>query len=115
MAVEFDWGKITGEAVDRLTEPKLPPRPPEHIVKLAQAARTGVQVNGKVSHNQKFDFPKGTSDEVIEEFVRLLKASGRHVSPEGTITAKRDPGHGQNGSSPLRVGWTGQDKRGAKV
>ena len=106
----FNWDRVTGASSERLRGPKLPPMPPQHFIKLAQASYDGdPQENGDVWHARHFTFPEGTSDEVIGQALTHLKNAGSYTSPMSTVRTYRDE------TNPYKIGWEATGRRGRKT
>lgn len=116
-APTYDWGSVTGHAVELLKAPKIPDVPAE-IVRQAQRSYDGVPLkkDGKeirdedgnvvVTHNLHHTFP---SEEMAAAFAKHMKNAGLHTTPKASVTVVIDPLEKQDKKT---VGWKAGKRRG---
>ena len=114
----FDWGTVTGHAVELLKAPKIPDVPAE-IIRQAQRSYDGVPLRDKegteikdsdgavvVTHNLHHTFP---SDEMAAAFAKHMKNAGLHTVPRASVTVVIDP---LSSGDKKTVGWKAGKRRG---
>jgi hypothetical protein len=108
----FKWDGVTGTAVERLRAPAPPPRPPDHLVKLAQQSWDGVQVDGEDEKRHVLRYQFGEGQEAKRDaFIKLIKAAGAHTTPPTTVTVVPDPDR-ETPANELLVAWRAGARRG---
>lgn len=105
---DFNWEGVTGKAVERLRAPAPPPRPPDHLVNLAQQSWDGVEVDGEKRHVLRYRFTAGQETK-RDAFIKLIKKAGAHTTPPTTVTVATDP---DRTGDELLVAWKAGQRRG---
>jgi hypothetical protein len=110
---DFDWSDVQAQAVQRLREPKRPPRPPEVFVNLVQESYVGrvdqQNPDGERLHVLSHDF--GTPERAAKA-AGFLKDAGYHTSPAVSVTVVIDP-YKEEQLSLLR--WKAGARKGPKI
>lgn len=113
---EFDWGVITGQAVERLRAPKVA-SVPASIVELAQRSYVGVvneaDPEGARLHVLRHQFDSASR---AEQFVKLMRKAGDHTSPRTSVSVVVDPDRiGAEAGGDRIVAWRAGERRGKKA
>lgn len=104
---EYDWSDINGEAVERMTKPKIAPVP---VAIVAQAQRSVDRDPEKLTDTGVFE-KQFDSIARAETFMKFMKNAGQHTTPRCGMTVRQDPD--KEGNKTL-IRWQAGKARGRK-
>lgn len=105
----LDWAGIKPVFKARLTPPKMPERPSDMAISLAQASYDGQDVDGETYHVMTHRFK---SEAQAAAAADELKRAGAYTTPVSTVTIAIDP---EKTGDKRVVSWRASGKRGRKT
>lgn len=103
----LDWDKVTPVFKQALKPPKLPPRPPDGAIRMAQKSYDGFTADDGETVQHVMSHRFGT-EALAEQAAAELRNAGAYTTPVTTVTVHVDE------ADKRVVSWRAGEKRGRK-